>query len=85
MLKMKRNCGFNIEVKAGTNVEMSDEVFKAQLVASVLKAEQVANTENVRFHFTMGPTFVDESIDTTNEDAGIKEEDTTDEEDNMDA
>jgi len=63
MLKMKRNVEFEIRVKAGTNVEMKDEVFVAQIAAAVGRAELSANAENVRFHFEMGPTIEDLQID----------------------
>jgi len=63
MMKMKRNVEFEIRVKAGTNVEMKDEVFIAQIAAAVGRAELSANAENVRFHFEMGPTIEDLQID----------------------
>jgi len=63
MMKMKRNVEFEIRVKAGTNVEMKDEVFVAQIAAAVGRAELSANAENVRFHFEMGPTIEDLQID----------------------
>ena len=63
MLKMKRNVEFEIRVKAGTNVEMKDEVFIAQIAAAVGRAELSANAENVRFHFEMGPTIEDLQIE----------------------
>ena len=63
MMKMKRNVEFEIKVKAGTNVEMKDEVFVAQIAAAVGRAELSANAENVRFHFEMGPTIEDLQID----------------------
>lgn len=59
MLKMKRNVKFEINVKAGTNAEMSDEEFEAQLAAAVGRAELNANAQRIRFHFTMGPTIED--------------------------
>ena len=55
MLKMKRNVRFEIAVTAGTNVEMSEEVFVAEIAAAISRAEQIVNAENIRFHFSMSP------------------------------
>ena len=67
MLNMKRNVQFEIEVKVGTNVEMKDDVFIAEVSKAILKAEQAANAENIRFHFTMGPTTEDKDPMTDDE------------------
>ena len=51
MLEMKRNKEFEIKIKAGTNVEMTNEEFLKEICESLGAAELLMNSHSkVRFH-----------------------------------